>query len=100
MPDALWKKKERLVAQKIGGKRYPIHGQDHADVESDFLVLEVFMRKKVPEVELIRLDRARRIAGPNRLGGVVRTQPGTSKAIISFDLDDFCDWFVGKEVKE
>ena len=99
MPDALWKVKERMVAKKVGGKRYPIHGQDHADVESDFLALEVFMRKKVPEVEHIRLDRARRIAGSTRLGGVVRTQPGTSKAIIAFDLDDFCSWFVGGPIK-
>lgn len=96
MTDALWKVKERLVAKKVGGKRYPIHGQDHADVESDFLVLEVYLRKKEPEVERIRLDRACRLAGPNRLGGVVRTMPGTSRAVISFDLDDYCSWYVGE----
>ena len=100
MPDALWKVKERMVAKQVGGRRYPIHGQAHTDVASDLLSLEVFMRKKVPQVELTRLDRARRVAGTTRLGGVVRTQPGTSKAIIMFDLDDFCDWVVGKEAKE
>jgi hypothetical protein len=99
MADALWKAEERQVAEKIGGKCFPIQDQAHADVESDYLALEVVMRKKAPGGERGRLERARRIAGPKRLGGVVRTQPGTSEAIIAFDLDDFCSWHVGGPIK-
>ena len=73
MPDALWKRKEYVVAEKVGGLRFGIQEGEVVKVVSPGLALEVIMRKKAPRAEVSALNYARHYAAGKRLGGVVRT---------------------------
>ncbi len=100
MPEALWKRKVMLVAERVQGRRFTIQQPGQVAVVAIGLALEVVMRKKMSRVELDRLNYARRYAGGSRLGGVVRTITGSDMMYITFELDDFCEWFINTTKEE
>jgi hypothetical protein len=51
MPDKLWKKTERMIAARLGGRRVPITGRQRGDVPDiahDVYSIEVKSRKTLP----------------------------------------------------
>lgn len=100
MPESLWKLKEQIVAEKVGGVRYDIQKPGYVRVVAPGLVLEVVMRKKMPRVEVDALNYARLHAGRTRIGGLVRTLTGSDRMYITFDLDDFVSWYISKVAGE
>ncbi|ARA92352.1 hypothetical protein AWN76_003645 [Rhodothermaceae bacterium RA] len=51
MPDRPWKRTERAVAERLGGRRVPVSGRsrgDVPDVAHDWLAIEVKHRRKLP----------------------------------------------------
>ena len=93
MTDKHWKAKERFIAKKLKGKRIPMHGDNHSDVESDVFCAEVTVHSLPKWIEE-RLLRARAMAQSNKLGICVICIRDTSKGYVVIDLDDFEEWYV------
>ena len=90
---AYWKYAERSVAKKLGGRRIVEKGIQTHDVETDWLVVEVKTRKKLPQW-LTKAVALNRIKSPdNKLPVVILKSPSVSVSLVIMDLTDFKDWF-------
>ena len=97
MPDKAWKRFERAVAKRTGGKRIPVTGlgRDEADVISDSFHFQVKLGRRFPAYLRGWLDGIAETAErEGATGAVVWRQPGErdDDAIIFMRLRDWCDW--------
>lgn len=106
MPDKAWKRAEREIAERLGGKRVPITGRqrgDAPDIAHDRLSLEVKSRKTLPEwiKDAMRQARAANADG-TKLPAVVLHEQGKRylDAIVCMPLREFRDWFGDVELVE
>jgi hypothetical protein len=95
VPNEAWKRTERAVAKRLGGKRVGNTGRATADVLTLWLAIEVKSKRKLPAWLSAALGQARAAAGDTRLGVVVLHQHGErhSDDIVLMRLADFEDWF-------
>ena len=47
--DKAWKRCERELAERLGGKRIPINGREECDIEHPWLAPEIKYRASLPE---------------------------------------------------
>jgi hypothetical protein len=102
MADATWKRVERAVAKRLGGRRTPLSGAaGGADVVTPWCSVEVKHRKRLPQWLTGALIQAKRAARPGQLAVVVLHELGRQhrEDLVVLTLSDFTDWFgpVGKE---
>jgi len=74
-----WKRAEREIAQRVGGKRVPVSGRargDAPDVEHPRLAIEVKHRQKLPEWLLDALDQAEKSAILDQIPVVILHEAG------------------------
>jgi hypothetical protein len=79
MARSSWKRVEREIAQRVGGKRVPVSGRargDAPDVEHPRLAIEVKHRQKLPEWLLDALDQAEKSAILDQIPVVVLHEAG------------------------
>jgi len=94
---SLWKRTERRVAKRLGGRRLPVNGRGQADVESDWLVVEVKHRRRLPDwlrKAYLQAKAASRESGGVKLGIVVLHERGRHDDLVLMSLSDFVAWFV------
>lgn len=87
---------ERLVADMIGGKRYPADSGGPIDVESETLQLQVKGSGTVPSDRMLAaLDTARGGSIETKLAGAAFVRHGGARirTVIMFDLEDFARWW-------
>ena len=92
MSDKPWKVTERRVAKMAKGKRNPV-GTGLCDVASEWLVIEVKHREKLPKWIADDLDKARRKAQVGQLGLVLLHQKYSHDDVIIMARSDFENWF-------
>jgi len=92
-----WKQAERAVAAKVGGKRVSNHalGLRTPDCESDWLSVEVKLRKRLPAWLTGALAQAATNATPGKLPIAVLHQAGQryDDALVVLRLSNFVQWF-------
>ena len=74
-----WKRAEREIAQRVGGKRVPVSGRargDAPDVEHPRLAIEVKHRQKLPEWLLDALAQAEKSAILDQIPVVILHEAG------------------------
>lgn len=95
MANATWKKTERTIAKRLGGKRLPINGRgDQPDIVTSWLAIEVKHRTALPSWLKDAVQQA--VAGAGRkLPLVVLHELGRRHAedIVCLRLKDFEAWF-------
>lgn len=97
MPEKPWKHAQRMIARQVGGKRGISGRASDPNVFSDTLVLEVKQRMRLPCWVVEGVEKARRLAPRNRLGGMVMVGKEAGDKYIVFTLKDYLDWHGGKE---
>ncbi len=95
MPDAAWKKTERKIAAKLGGKRQLRTGGPHSDVKAPEVAAECKHTRKLPEWIKHALAQARDSARPGEMPIAVLHQDGQDhdRDAVIMRLDDFVEWF-------
>jgi len=93
MTDATWKSVERRVARTLGGQRVGCTGKDTPDVVTNWLVVEVKHRRRLPQWLKDALAQARKHAGDGQLGIAVLHEQGRHDSLVVLSLDDFKEWF-------
>jgi len=92
-----WKRHERQVAHLLGGTRLPATGQPTPDVVAGWLVVEVKLRKRLPQWLTTAVAKARRAAQDWQLGlAVLVESPGQghkAQRYVVLSLDDWLAWF-------
>ena len=96
MADKQWKRTERRIAAKFGGKRTGSSGQNLGDVQTPWLCLEVKERRRLPGYILEAVSQARGKANSAQLPAAILHQTGTVIDLVVVDSRDFLDWFVYK----
>jgi hypothetical protein len=93
-----WKRTERQVAARLGGKRVPVTGRargDVPDVAHEWLAIEVKHRRRLPLWLLAAMVQARASAETGQLPVVVLHQHGQrhDSDLVVMRLADFTTWF-------
>jgi len=99
MPEPLWKQTERRVAKFLGGEVTERIGRKGVDVETDWLVIEVKERERLPQWIDEALQSARTLANGSKLGIVVLHEKGSHDDLVVLGLKDFKQWFGGFQRK-
>ncbi|HHX43153.1 MAG TPA: hypothetical protein GX714_04090 [Chloroflexi bacterium] len=103
MADKAWKRTEREVARRLGGRRAGCTGRVGPDVIGNWLQVEVKTRRKLPEWIQAALQQAQTGCPEHRLPLAVLHQAGQrhDDDIVCLRLADFTAWFgppqVGRE---
>ncbi len=100
MPEKPWKRTERKVAARLGGRRVPVTGRsrgDAPDVAHDWLSVEVKHRRRLPAWIEDALRQAEAAARDGQLPVAVLHQRGRRHAedLVVLRLRDFEAWFGG-----
>ena len=97
MPDKSWKKFERRLAERVGGKRIPVTGErDGADVIAGPFCYQAKLRRGLPSY--LRRWLSGIVAAGERSGGatgvVIWKQPGekVDDAVVVLRLADWEQW--------
>jgi len=98
MTDRPWKRTERLVATRLGGRRVPITGRqrgDVPDVAHPWLSIECKHRQALPEWLKTAMQQARAAARDGQLPVAVLHEAGErhGRDIVCMSLADFEAWF-------
>jgi len=96
MSEPQWKRNEREIAAKLGGRRIPASGRaGMPDVAHDWLAVECKTRKKLPVWLQAALSQAEEAAGLGQLPIAVLHESGTyhDEDIVMMRLRDFREWF-------
>ena len=99
MADRSWKRTERTVARRLGGRRTGVVAQwghpGTPDVYTDWLAVEVKERRALPAWLHLALSQARAGATSEQLPLVVLHESGRrhDEDMILLRLADFEDWF-------
>lgn len=98
MADRPWKRCEREVAARLGGRRVPITGRqrgDVPDIKHEWLSVEVKTRKALPTWLKDAVAQAVAAASPTQLPIVVLHQVGErhSRDLVVLPLSEFEAWF-------
>ena len=94
MTDKAWKRYERAVAQRVGGRRVPVTGlgRAEADVVSDVFHFQCKLGRRFPAYLRGWLDGITETAGrTGAVGCVIWKQPGarTDDAVVILRLKDY-----------
>jgi hypothetical protein len=100
MTEKRWKAQERRIARALNCRRLRIQGEPGADLENEFLKIQVKDREDLPAWLLAGLANARGFATPRQLGVLVITSKSTRQALVVMDLIDYQSWYVGTPRKE
>ena len=97
MPEKSWKRFERTVAERVGGRRVPCTGVDRAaaDVIAPAFSYQCKLRKNVPDYLTRWLAGITATAAQSGTTGVVVWRaPGTlnDDALVILKLSDWVDW--------
>lgn len=98
MGEATWKRTERAVAGRLGGRRVPVSGRGGGpDVEHSWLAIEVKSRRKLPQWLQKAMDQALAAARLSQLPVVVLHEHGQRHLndLVLMRLHDFEAWFGG-----
>ena len=90
-----WKRSESAIAALLGGKRNPINGRGcQADVESDWLAIEVKSRASIPAWLKKSLAQARAGAKRDQLPVSILHEEGTRHLddLVVMTMRDFLEW--------
>ncbi len=95
MPKRTWKHIERAIARRLGGRRLPISGRPSPDVVSDWLVVEVKHRERLPGWLVEAVRKVRSLAMNHHLAIVVLHESGQrhDNDLVVMSLADFEVWF-------
>lgn len=91
-----WKRIERAVAKKLGGKRLPINGRGkQADVETPCLAVEVKSRQTLPAWLTHAMSQSAAGCKPGQIGLVILHLIGAKHGadMVLLRLDDFMEIF-------
>lgn len=96
--DRRWKRVERKVAERLGGKRVPITGRQRGsapDIAHGLLSIEVKDRKAFPAWLVDAVDQAVASRQGEQIPMVVLHQRGWSHAkdLVVVFMEDWCDLF-------
>ncbi len=99
MADKTWKQTERAIAKRLNGQRLGASGRAAADIQTDWLSVEVKHRKRLPQWLKDAWAQAANGA-ENRLPLVVLHECGSRRHndLVVLRLGDFEDWFGKVEV--
>ena len=97
MPEKSWKRFERIVAEKVGGRRIPVTGldRDGADVIAAPFHYQCKLRKNLPDYLKKWLAGITATAAQSGSTGIVVWRaPGTlnDDALVILRLADWVDW--------
>ena len=97
MPDAAWKRAERAIAQRLGGRRVGPSGRNTEDVAHPWLSVECKERRALPGWLKAAVVQARANAPADRLAIVVLHELGTRHDgdLVVLRFGDFEEWFNG-----
>jgi len=95
-----WKRQELRISRRLNLRRIAAHGRAAADLEGEWLVVEVTDRKRIPRWLEHGVERAKHRALPNRLGLVVITGADALHDYVVLDLQDWISWFGRDRPKE
>ncbi len=90
-----WKAIERAIAHRLGGRRLPVSGRPSPDVVSDWLVVEVKHRERLPSWLTEAVRKVRSLAMSHHLPIVVLHESGQrhDNDLVVMSLADFEAWF-------
>ncbi len=98
MSERLWKKTERAIAHRLGGRRVPVTGRargDVPDISHPWLAVEVKTRQALPQWLKAALQQAKAAASEGRLPVVVLHEVGCRHDgdLVLLTLQDFVERF-------
>ena len=98
MADKLWKRAEREIAERIGGKRVPVTGRGRGsepDIRHEWLSVEVKSRNSIPAWIKDAMAQAVASIRGDQLPIVVIHENGAryDDALVMVPLKDFTLWF-------
>lgn len=91
MPDKPWKRAERHVAHRLGGRRTNIPGMEGPDVSTPYLAVEVKLRGRLPTWLKLAVDDAKRKANTDQTGLAVLMEKGQRNGYVLMRLSDLED---------
>jgi hypothetical protein len=97
-PDKNWKRAEREIAARIGGRRVPITGRIRGsapDIEHEWLSVECKQRRRLPEWIRDAMSQAKASARGDQLPVAILHETGRpySSAFVVLELQAFIDHF-------
>jgi len=103
MSDRAWKRRERRIADLLGGRRVPVTGRnrgDAPDVEHEDLAIEVKDRKRLPAWIHDALAQATACARPGQLPIAVLHQRGQQydQSMVVIQIGQFVRWLEERQV--
>lgn len=103
MTDKSWKRAEREVARRLGGRRIPVSGRqrgDAPDIEHLTLSIEVKHRESLPAWLLDAMDQARASCRDEQLAIAVLHQRGMryEQSLVVIDLSSLARLLAGRTV--
>ncbi|GIV60031.1 MAG: hypothetical protein KatS3mg043_1120 [Rhodothermaceae bacterium] len=98
MPEKSWKRTERKVAERLGGRRVPVTGRsrgDVPDVDHAWLSIEIKHRSRLPSWIEDALRQAEAAARDGQLPVAILHERGRNhdQDLVVLRLRDFEDWF-------
>lgn len=88
MPDKPWKRAERHVAHRLGGRRTNIPGMRGPDVSTQYLAVEVKFRGRLPTWLKVALQDAKRKANKDQTAIAVLMEKGDRNGYALMRLSD------------
>ena len=91
MGDKSWKRAERIIAKKLGGRRVPISGIAKGfkgDVEHDLLFVEVKQGKQIPKTVYEWYKKTKEQCPKGKIPIVVMKPKNSKKNFVLIELDD------------
>ena len=99
MTDKRWKRRERRVAEILGGNRSSVQGTRSPDVTTPLYAVEVKDRVSLPAWITRGLATARGHASDKQVGILVLHAKGSRDDLVVIGMSDFRDYFVSAREK-
>lgn len=102
MSDTRWKRHERVIAERLGGRRLPNSGAGQPDVLAGRLAVQVKTRQALPTWLVAAIEQATRDASAGMTPVVARCearQGVQTRRLVVLDLDHFAALLAASEAE-